>query len=1087
MKKNLTFFIVGFFLTIFLSFLFTSFTFGNPDTLCSYTGPDLSEDFLRLTDFSVTGPSSLKEGDTITVKFKLQNFGQTDLVLGQRGIFTAARDPDNLDTSFGFTRSNTTLKVGETVSVEATKVLDKDGNWVIWPSYQIITLQQEYKLGPDYWHSCNLTVLKASIDSDKDGVSDQEDNCPQNYNPQQEDIDGDNIGNVCDSCDDRDSDQDEIKNCLDKCLDEPENYNQYQDDDGCPDEKPEEPKDSDGDGILDEKDKCPKEKETFNNYQDDDGCPDEKPEEKSEEKPQETQQQETQEEKIPPKITLTLNPLKPKTGEEVTIRVKAIDQNPIDEINIIINGQTRRECVGTDYCEMEIPFFSDFEITASAIDIYGNARAQDAVGRTVNLDLDDDDGDGELNSFDNCRNNSNPDQRDSDRDGVGDACDACDPNSQGTVIEESNYSWADFVDSRGCGYNDTDDGKSIYTAGQIEKEKNSEEMICLRGPRHVEGGREVCDARQTEIIASDSCRDDRVQEYWLHPEAVNIIVECPHSCQDGACMCQNSDSDGGINYYSKGCFLDTDYCQWDSQDYCYNDNQLLEKYRVIKKENGEESCVDISQSYNCPMGCQEGACLCQDSDGGLNYDTRGNVGTRGEDYCENKRDLVEYTVTRAGLNDCLIYPHRHPCEGSCSEGRCVPPTCDDGVQNQGEENIDCGGPCTTCSLIRISGQILYEEADAYSGSNISRDFKPVRYISTTLNSGEPGRGGEISRTTTDNQGYFSFVVTRHPGESYRIEISANNFAAKVARDLDSCNEYIVWTTRPVEIPEGGNLNLGKLKIGSDTNIDFEPFWWETEACSWGESEVHHDSPGRSQYFNITESILLGREYALAHSGSGFDDAISQVDVQYPDSDWNHYNRTWREITLTRPGSSKNSENLDFGFIDETILHEYGHHLQNELSADNYPDYIGDSHSMCGEVGDYETAFSEGFANYFSMAVFHHYQDPSNPHFISPERYRDRSELENGCPDRRGNIEGNVMSALWDLVDRFDSDFPYSVDESFDRLSGLENFILEVLDTDMDNRVDAPDICEMRNCSRSVCSGLRSDFDSIFGRYGISCR
>ena len=24
------------------------------------------------------------------------------------------------------------------------------------------------------------------------------------------------------------------------------------------------------------------------------------------------------------------------------------------------------------------------------------------------------------------------------------------------------------------------------------------------------------------------------------------------------------------------------------------------------------------------------------------------------------------------------------------------PTCNDGVQNQGETGIDCGGPCTTC-------------------------------------------------------------------------------------------------------------------------------------------------------------------------------------------------------------------------------------------------------------------------------------------------------------------------------------------------------------------------------------------------------
>jgi hypothetical protein len=58
-------------------------------------------------------------------------------------------------------------------------------------------------------------------DSDKDGIPDEKDNCPQHYNPKQEDIDKDGIGDVCD-----------------KCPNEPENYNQYQDDDGCPDEVP---------------------------------------------------------------------------------------------------------------------------------------------------------------------------------------------------------------------------------------------------------------------------------------------------------------------------------------------------------------------------------------------------------------------------------------------------------------------------------------------------------------------------------------------------------------------------------------------------------------------------------------------------------------------------------------------------------------------------------------------------------------------------------------------------------------------------------------------------------------------------------
>jgi hypothetical protein len=39
-----------------------------------------------------------------------------------------------------------------------------------------------------------------SLDSDGDGVLDANDNCPQDYNPRQEDFDGDKVGNACDLC-----------------------------------------------------------------------------------------------------------------------------------------------------------------------------------------------------------------------------------------------------------------------------------------------------------------------------------------------------------------------------------------------------------------------------------------------------------------------------------------------------------------------------------------------------------------------------------------------------------------------------------------------------------------------------------------------------------------------------------------------------------------------------------------------------------------------------------------------------------------------------------------------------------------------
>ncbi len=65
-----------------------------------------------------------------------------------------------------------------------------------------------------------------------------------------------------------DSDGDGIYDDDDQCKDQPEDVDNWQDADGCPDP------DNDGDGILDVDDKCPIIPEIYNEYMDDDGCPD---------------------------------------------------------------------------------------------------------------------------------------------------------------------------------------------------------------------------------------------------------------------------------------------------------------------------------------------------------------------------------------------------------------------------------------------------------------------------------------------------------------------------------------------------------------------------------------------------------------------------------------------------------------------------------------------------------------------------------------------------------------------------------------------------------------------------------------------
>jgi outer membrane protein OmpA-like peptidoglycan-associated protein len=96
-------------------------------------------------------------------------------------------------------------------------------------------------------------------DADRDGVPDASDPCPteaEDGNPPDEK----------DGCPNKDLDADGIPIPVDLCPDQAGIAP-----DGCP------PKDTDGDGLMDPDDRCPKDAETRNNFEDQDGCPDELP------------------------------------------------------------------------------------------------------------------------------------------------------------------------------------------------------------------------------------------------------------------------------------------------------------------------------------------------------------------------------------------------------------------------------------------------------------------------------------------------------------------------------------------------------------------------------------------------------------------------------------------------------------------------------------------------------------------------------------------------------------------------------------------------------------------------------------------
>lgn len=119
----------------------------------------------------------------------------------------------------------------------------------------LMTLQ--YKEPGAQWNNITTDNIAGYPDGDGDYISDNDDNCPTQYNPNQEDSDYDGIGDVCDTCpndENNDSDGDDICGDLDNCPFDANPDQQDLDGDGigdlCDD-------DIDGDGILNDQDNCP--------------------------------------------------------------------------------------------------------------------------------------------------------------------------------------------------------------------------------------------------------------------------------------------------------------------------------------------------------------------------------------------------------------------------------------------------------------------------------------------------------------------------------------------------------------------------------------------------------------------------------------------------------------------------------------------------------------------------------------------------------------------------------------------------------------------------------------------------------------
>lgn len=172
----------------------------------------------------------------------------------------------------------------------------------------------------------------------------------------------------------------------------------------------------------------------------------------------------------------------------------------------------------------------------------------------------------------------------------------------------------------------------------------------------------------------------------------------------------------------------------------------------------------------------------------------------------------------------------------------------------------------------------------------------------------------------------------------------------------------------------------------------------------------------ADYFNIAETLRVARAWVDARRDPAERDTVDQASAAVLDMPETVGLTTFFNQPL---GYIQYNRRAGHTWEDATILHEYAHYLESRISRFNLR---ATNHYGCrmydvanSGIDAPEVAWMEGFAEWFSAAVFH-----ASPGVFSPERGRGsfgRAALE--TPDDCGGVFGTsnekfVSSSLWEL-------------------------------------------------------------------------